>query len=116
MCDSSLLQEALKYYLRDFISDLNECDFIISDKELKVNKPLCLIGDLDGSHIKKPFTLPSLWSDIKAFQTKIQTEEVVEKLSNLLNIKDPRLKIQMDLLLKEFSTKICQTFKKENAQ
>lgn len=114
MCESSLLQEALKYYLQDFISDLSECDFVISDRELKVNKPLCLIGDLDTSHIKKPFTPASLWQDIKTFQTKAQTGEIAQKLSNLLDIKDSQIKIQVDSLLEELSTKIRQTLKKEN--
>lgn len=114
MCESMLLQEALAYYLKDSLVEFSDCDFVISDSELNISKPLCIIGSSAKSDIKKPFSQISLFKDLqdfyhhKAKSTKITANTIPE---NFLNIKNPDLKLQIDSILQEFSSKIYQTLK-----
>ncbi|PAF50445.1 hypothetical protein [Helicobacter sp. 13S00477-4] len=116
MCQSLLLQESLKYYLKDIDSDVEECDFIISDTLIDSNKPICLIGDSSNSDIKKPFNQTRLFKDINNFyHSKIKASTIIANpMPDFLNIKNPELKMQIDSILEEFSRKIYQTLKNHN--
>ncbi|WP_143428398.1 hypothetical protein [Helicobacter sp. 11S03491-1] len=115
MCESMLLQEALNHYLLDDLSSFEECEFVISDTPLHVTKPVCLINSSPQSDIKKPFSQKSLLEDLQEFyHSKVKATKITANLlpHHLLDIKNPELKMQIDSLLEEFSTKIYQTLKK----
>ena len=113
MCESTLLQKSLEYYLSEFLCSFQESEFIISDTQISVPKPLCLIDSTKKSHIHKPFTPISLFKDIQEFyHTKVKKNKTIipNLLSqDLLNIKDSRLQTKINAILQEFSTKIYQT-------
>ncbi|PAF54234.1 hypothetical protein BKH42_01635 [Helicobacter sp. 13S00482-2] len=114
MCESLLLQDALTYYLKDMLVEFEDCEFVISDRPLQISKPICTIGSSSHSDIKKPFTQISLFENLQNFyhhklkSTKISANIIPE---NFLNIKNPELKMQIDSILAEFSSKIYQTLK-----
>lgn len=113
MCNSTLLQKSLEYYLGEFLCDFAECDFIIADMYIDVPKPVCVIDSTPQANIFKPFTPISLFRGIQEFyHTRIKNPNA-NPLSllpkELLNIKDPKLQSKIDSILQEFSTKIYQT-------
>lgn len=114
MCESMLLQDALSYYLKDFLVEFSDCEFVISDSELHLSKPLCMIGSSANSDIKKPFTQGSLFKNLQDFyHYKVKSTKITANMipENFLNIQNPDLKLQIDSILQEFSSKIYQTLK-----
>ena len=84
-CDSPLLQEALEYYLKDFLSNEGK---IISDNPLK--------GDIIiGKDIKKPFTKISL----------------LLQLENIFNSNKKDFESELDALIDDFSKKLKELIK-----
>ena len=78
ICNSLLLKKALEFYLKDNISTMKECDFVISDKGVNVDKPLFLIGKSKESHLKTPFIKSDLKIAIKNFFNSLKEKKVVE--------------------------------------
>ncbi len=113
MCNSTLLQKSLEYYLSEFLCDLAECDFIIADMHIDAQKPVCVISSVPNANIFKPFTPISLFRGIQEFyhtNIKNPNNDPLSLLpKELLNIKDPKLQSKIDSILQEFSTKIYQT-------
>lgn len=110
MCDSTLLQKSLEYYLGEFLCEFSECEFIIADTKIDAPKPVCTIST--NGDIFKPFTPISLFRGIQEFyHTHIKHSNHLTELlpKELLNIKDPKLQSKIDSILQEFSTKIYQT-------
>ncbi|WP_095297498.1 hypothetical protein [Helicobacter sp. 12S02232-10] len=113
MCQSTLLQEALRRYLKDNLSNFEDCDFIISDIRLKTDKPICLIDSSQKADIKKPFTQTSLLKDLQNFYySKIKAAKITANPMPNNLLENPELKMQIDSILEEFSRKIYQTLKK----
>ena len=78
ICNSLLLKKALEFYLKDYISTMKECDFVVSDKEIDVDKPLFLIGKTKDSHLKTPFIKSDLKIAIKKFFNSLKEKKIVE--------------------------------------
>ncbi|PAF45091.1 hypothetical protein [Helicobacter sp. 11S02596-1] len=114
MCQSTLLQEALSYYLKDSLSDFEGCDFVISDMPMNAHKPVCLITADQNTNICKPFTQASLLRDIQTFyHSKIKPTKITNNAITTKLLENPELKTQIDLILEEFSKKIYQTLKNQ---
>ena len=113
MCESTLLQKALEYYLTEFLAPYQDAEFIISDITLNINKPVCLINSTQHSAIKKPFTPISLVKDLQDFyHTQVKKSTLSSSNAtpaSLLDIKDPKLQTKIDHILQEFSKQIYQT-------
>ncbi|CBG40357.1 hypothetical protein [Helicobacter mustelae] len=113
MCESTLLQSALEYYLQEYLCPYQEAEFIISDISLNIQKPICFIQNDSNTHIKKPFTPVSLFRNLQEFyhseikKTTIDANAIIP--AELLNIKDPQLQTKINSILQEFSKKIYQT-------
>ena len=72
LCHSPLVQSSLGFFLENYLSSEEECDFIITDDETrKSHKPICLVSDEAHSHIHKPFTQQSLQEDLQSFYEKL---------------------------------------------
>ncbi len=67
MCKSILLETALKNILKNHITTYNECDVILTDQRLRVEKPFLYISSEKNSDIKKPFTHSSLMLQLEKF-------------------------------------------------
>ncbi|MCQ2644490.1 dihydroneopterin aldolase [Helicobacter pylori] len=98
-CKSLLIQRSLEFYLSDYLSSVEVCDFVLSDDEtLEINKPLCFIEEC----LRKPFTKQSVKEDIKNFYRALKTSE---KPCEEMKISKEQ-KIQQ--LLEEYTQKLCQ--------
>ncbi len=101
-CDSVLLQKSLEIFLKEFKSTDKNCDFLISDKLFKVNKPLLFISNSSNqSYLKKPFSKSKLLTAIEKFYN----ENIVHKNSN------DNLKVQIEDITREFVEKLLITIK-----
>ncbi|WP_187843678.1 dihydroneopterin aldolase [Helicobacter pylori] len=98
-CKSLLSQKSLEFYLSDYLSPMEVCDFVLSDdKTLEINKPLCFIEE----RLRKPFTKQSVKEDIKNFYRALKTSE---KPCEEIKISKEQ-KIQQ--LLEEYTQRLCQ--------
>ncbi|MFP6043497.1 hypothetical protein ACLF9E_01890 [Helicobacter pylori] len=98
-CKSLLIQKSLEFYLSDYLSPVEVCDFVLSDDEtLEINKPLCFIEEC----LRKPFTKQSVKEDIKNFYRALKTSE--KPCEEITFSKEQ--KIQQ--LLEEYTQKLCQ--------
>ncbi|MFP6010505.1 dihydroneopterin aldolase [Helicobacter pylori] len=98
-CKSLLNQKSLEFYLSDYLSSVEVCDFVLSDDEtLEINKPLCFIEE----RLRKPFTKQSVKEDVKNFYRALKTSE---KPCEEMKISKEQ-KIQQ--LLEEYTQKLCQ--------
>lgn len=81
ICDSPLLDRCLEYYLREHVTSYRQCDFIVSDKPLKVDKPLCLISTSQDAYIPKPFTRTQLILGLEAFFKSLKLRPPFDEIS-----------------------------------
>lgn len=101
-CDSMLLQRSLEIFLRDFKANSNECDFLITDKLFKSEKPIFFISNSSNqAYLKKPFSKSKLLTAIEKFYN--------ENIRN--RDKSDNLKNQIELITKEFVEKLVVTIK-----
>ncbi|WRG16261.1 dihydroneopterin aldolase [Helicobacter pylori] len=98
-CKSLLSQRSLEFYLSDYLSSVEVCDFVLSDDEtLEINKPLCFIEEC----LRKPFTKQSVKEDVKNFYRALKmSEKPCEEIQF-----SKEQKIQQ--LLEEYTQKLCQ--------
>ncbi len=101
-CKSLLSQKSLEFYLGDYLSSIEVCDFVLSDDEaLEINKPLCFIEEC----LRKPFTKQSVKEDVKNFYRALKTSEKPCEECEEMKISKEQ-KIQQ--LLEEYTHKLCQ--------
>lgn len=73
LVQSPLLERTLQLYLREFLVNIDECDFVITDKvDESIIKPICLINFSEDSDILRPIYKESLMSDLARFSTKLR--------------------------------------------
>ncbi|MCQ2638754.1 dihydroneopterin aldolase [Helicobacter pylori] len=98
-CKSLLNQKSLEFYLSDYLSSVEVCDFVLSDDEtLEINKPLCFIEEC----LRKPFTKQSVKEDVKNFYRALKTSE--KPCEEIQFSKEQKIK----QLLEEYTHKLCQ--------
>ncbi|WP_305859103.1 hypothetical protein [Helicobacter pylori] len=98
-CKSLLIQRSLEFYLSDYLSSVEVCDFVLSDDEtLEINKPLCFIEEC----LRKPFTKQSVKEDVKNFYRALKTSE--KPCEEMKISKEQKIK----QLLEEYTHKLCQ--------
>lgn len=114
MCESTLLQKALEYYLQEYLASYTEAEFIISDITLQIEKPVCFLNSTDDAHIKKPFTPVSLFKDLQNFyHSHIKKNIISHIIPNELDLQDPKIQTKIDHLLQEFSKQIYNTLQND---
>ena len=65
VCQSLLLSKALHSFLGELIVPYKQCDFVISDKKIELDKPIFHISTLEGE-LLIPFSKSTLWRRIQA--------------------------------------------------
>lgn len=93
-CQSVLLEKSLEIFLKSYIAPYKQCDFVISDKEIEIDKPLFYIASED-SDLVMPFSKSALMLKIEKFHEsllkkeptknvkKVCVEELEEKITTL---------------------------------
>ncbi len=106
-CKSILLQKSLELFLKNYISAYKYADFIISDREISVDKPLFLISKDEKANLKLPFTKSQLILEIKAFYKKnFEKEGNEQKTADLSYIEK-----KLEILCKKFQKEVMKTIK-----
>lgn len=73
LVESPLLERTLQLYLREYLVNVDECDFVITDEvDETQRKPICLINFSEDSDILRPIYKESLMSDLARFSTKLR--------------------------------------------
>lgn len=103
-CDCILLQKTLLLFCPEFIAYNSECDFIVSDRRIKTQKPLFLIGE-SGSHLSLPFTKKALVENLKEFYSAIQVNGVKESKKDDFNA-------ELDVILSNFKADLLALLKR----
>ncbi len=97
---SPLLERTLQLYLREYLVNVDECDFVITDEiDEALNKPICLINFSEDSDILRPIHKESLMSDLSRFNAKAREIRKSFETSNVLDLGElSRLKQSIDLI------------------
>ena len=93
-CQSILLEKSLEIFLKSYIAPYKQCDFVISDREIEIDKPLFCIA-AENSDLILPFSKSSLMLKVENFYdslleaeqnnniVKSDTKEIEEKITKL---------------------------------
>ena len=92
MCKSILQELALKRIIKKQLSTYKECDIVVSDQKLNINKPSLTIGYGDKFDIKKPFTPAIVLYKIEQYEK--------------YNIKSNNLEAKVEKLMREYTEKL----------
>lgn len=99
-CKSLLLQDTLHYYLSNYLCDINQCDFIISDYLQKAEKPIYF---LSFENQTLPFIPSQFIKNLRTFHQSLLKPNTP---------KDDELKAEIQHLLMEFADRFLQILKK----
>jgi hypothetical protein len=66
VCQSLLLSKALKTFLGDMVVPYKQCDFVISDKKIELDKPVFFIASNEGNLVI-PFSKSALLIELDKF-------------------------------------------------
>ena len=98
-CECLIMQKTLEIFLKDYLADEEEADFIVSDINKKSNKRVFYIGD-DSPYLTLPFSK-------KDFLYALEEFDFIVKDSNLKeNLED-----KIALLCDEFKLKLIKTIR-----
>lgn len=106
-CECVLLEETLRIFCKDFSCARVDCDFVISDRRIKANKPVFIIGK-DSPHISLPFTKEALFESLQDFYSAIQVpmaiskpKETKDELENAINALCDKFKADLLAILRQ---------------
>jgi len=106
-CKSILLQKSLELFLKNYISPYKYSDFIISDREISVDKPLFLISKNENANLRLPFTKSQLILEIKSFYKKNFQSSDTKQQNRDLSLLEKRV----ELLCEKFQKELIKTIK-----
>jgi len=110
VCQSLLLSRALKSFLGESVVAYKQCDFVISDKKIELDKPVFYISSHEGNLII-PFSKSSLLLELDKFfqhlrllQGIVDEEVSTSKSTHLLEEK-------ITALTEKFRAELIQTIR-----
>lgn len=107
VCQSLLLSRALKSFLGSAVVSYKQCDFVVSDKKIELDKPIFFISSSEGN-LLIPFSGSSLIIALEKFnQDMILNDGKVEEVL-------PKNKTA--ILLEEKISQLTEQFRKELIQ
>jgi len=104
-CHSILLEKALVIFLKNFIVPYKHCDFVISDKKIKIDKPVFCISK-DTSDLKIPFSKSALLISLEEFYENLKPKECKKKSNDFLE-----LERKISMLIENFKEELIQVIK-----
>ena len=104
ICQSPLLEQSLKLFLKEYLESYKKSDFVITDKIIDdINKPQFIISfDRQQANLAIPFGKTTLMIALKKFYQ-----------AHKVNLPKKDIELQIEELLKEYTTKLM-TIIKEN--
>jgi len=106
-CQSILLEKSLEIFLKNYLSPYKQCDFVISDKKVEIDKPLFLISS-ENSNLSVPFLQSSLIISLDKFYKKFVLKEDVETKNTLKKIDIKNLEDKIENLTTTFKDDLIQ--------
>ncbi len=73
-CESPLLQKSLELFLKNYIVDIDSCEFVVSDHVIR-DKVYFLISQDKDARLKVPFTKDRLMGTLATFYKHVLKEE-----------------------------------------
>jgi hypothetical protein len=105
VCNSVLLNEALKIFLKPYLTSLKDANIIISDQKLDIDKPVFIINNKPEAHLQKPFSMSHLLLSVESFY---KDNRVVDRYSFQ---DDKQLQYELEVLVKDFTDKLYHLIK-----
>ena len=81
-CQSILLEKSLEIFLKSYITPYKQCDFVISDKKMEIDKPLFYIAN-ENSDLTMPFSKSNLMLKIEKFYDSLFKKENSNKVEKI---------------------------------
>jgi len=81
-CQSILLEKSLEIFLKSYITPYKQCDFVISDKKIEIDRPLFYIAT-ENSNLVMPFSKSALMLKIEKFYDSLFEKEPEESLKKV---------------------------------
>jgi len=103
-CESPLLARSLADFLAEKSCSFDECDFVISDRNLESSKPVFIIGK-NSVNLKMPFTKDELNSALMSYFSALN-ETAPEQMP-----KPADLETQISNLIDEFKANLLKIIK-----
>lgn len=75
ICQSLLLSRALKSFLGEKVVTYKQCDFVISDKKIELDKPIFFLNSKEGE-LSLPFSKASLLLGLERYYQTLCEPEV----------------------------------------
>ncbi len=94
-CNSLLLTKSLEIFLKKNLTSYKKCDFVISDKNIEIDKPLFLISS-ESSNLQVPFSESSLIIELDKFYNNLMSADTPKENSV------DEMKEKIDFLTKKF--------------
>ena len=109
VCQSLLLARALKSFLKESIVPYKQCDFVISDKKIELDKPIFFISTQENSDLCMPFSKASLVLSLETFYQKLLAPDYL----NMQNDSSERdfLEEKIASLTEKFRQELIQTLR-----
>lgn len=110
VCQSLLLSKALKSFLGDEVVSYKQCDFVISDKKIELDKPIFYISSTKGE-LLIPFSKSSLMIELDKFYQNILQKEQNSIVSIQSSIPNAVLEEKISALTEKFRKELIQTIR-----
>jgi len=107
-CQSILLEKSLGVFLKSYIVPYKQCDFVISDKKIEIDKPLFYIAAEEADLIL-PFSKTNLILKIEKFYDFLFEKESKEKFLKEIKVSTKDLKEKITKLTDTFRDDLLKT-------
>ena len=94
------MQKTLEIFLKDYLVDEEEADFIVSDINKKSNKRVFHIGD-DSPYLTLPFSKKDLLYALEEFDFIVKDSNLKENLEDKISLLVDEFKSKLIKLVKE---------------
>jgi len=109
-CQSILLEKSLEIFLKSYIVPYKQCEIVISDKQIEIDKPLFYIAT-ENSDLDLPFSKSALMLKIEKFYDSF-SKETKEKVDNTVKKVDMKeLEEKILKLTNSFRDDLVKTIK-----
>lgn len=109
VCQSLLLNRALKSFLGEMVVPYKQCDFVISDRKIELDKPIFHISSVEGNLII-PFSKSSLLIELdKFFQHLLLRQGTVDDM--VLPTSTHALEEKITALTEKFRAELIETIR-----
>ena len=110
VCQSLLLSRALKSFLGEMVVPYKQCDFVISDKKIELDKPIFYISSNEGNLVI-PFSKSSLLIELdKFFQHLVLRQGNMDDMMPSAK-STQELEEKITALTEKFRTELIQTIR-----